>query len=143
MDPTATLNRIMLLQAELSQLCEQHQYADGKIDHSGHPVYEEWKECWENLINWLLKGGFAPTLSSLKPAGKTKQQVHGEHIPRYEWRTRTELYSPTLLIHHVSIYPVDPDNDGGYGPYVLHIWNPKGENVKSINLPWTTGMIPV
>lgn len=132
MDPTACLQRIMELQAELTQLGEF--CSPEQLRNSGHPVYEEWHEAWVNLMEWVLKGGFPPKLESLEPAGKVKQRVGypGEtqySLPKYEWIERDHLYSDRAGSgFHASIYREDNGN------HMLHIYAPSGKCLKSVEL---------
>ena len=138
MDPTACLARIMELQAELTLLGEQQQYSTGeKMRNSGHPTYDEWKECWDNLIDWLLNGGFAPTLESLEPAGMIKRRVHSDNLPKYEMIERELLYSDrTTAGRHVNIYKNNGEftEECGEAPHVLFIYGTKGDLVGTWNL---------
>ena len=138
MDPTACLARILELQAELTQLGEQHQYSTGnKLRNSGHPAYEEWKECWDNLIDWLINGGFAPTLESLEPAGKVKIRKHGVYdavIKKQKWIERVHIYSGRDTAgRQASIYKNDSELEEE-APHVLFIYNAKGNLIGTWNL---------
>lgn len=128
MDPNACMQRILELTAVLEQKGKTNEQLVNNDD------YIEWEECWGNLVDWLMKGGFPPTLDSLELAGKQKRRVHGSPITKYEWIDRIGLTGPVSLNRRCTIHSVELNSTKG--PYEIQIYNPSTHDVeKRIEFP--------
>jgi hypothetical protein len=102
MDPQATFRRIL----------------DAMHDNDS----DSFHEAFDDLANWLKRGGFAPAVSDL---GWVEQSTaHGERTVR---RERIQTAAP----HYYAIQTIEP---GVLGAYEFVIYNSRGESTKRFPL---------